>query len=154
MTDQEVPAAARERIDEVNAVVHRIDPPVPAGGTGPLAGGPFLLKDMDGRLAGRPTAHGSRALHDWVPTEESELVARDRAAGLRLLGKTNYPELGILGVTEPELHGLSRNPWNPDHVPGGSSGGSAAAAGIVPLAGAGDGGPSIRIPASAVASSG
>lgn len=149
--------AASSRIDAVNgavnAVVHRIDPPADAGDSldGPYAGVPFLLKDMDGRLAGHPASYGSRALAGWVPDQDSELIRRYKAAGLRIIGKTNCPELGILGVTEPELHGPTRNPWNLDHVPGGSSGGSAAAvaAGIVPAASAGDGGGSIRIPASA-----
>ena len=70
-----------------------------------------------------------------------------------VLGKTNTPEFGLMGVTEPELHGPTRNPWNLDHTPGGSSGGAAAAvaAGLVPLASGGDGGGSIRIPASCCA---
>lgn len=150
----EVLAAANARLDAVNAtinaVVHRIDPPVPAAEDGPFTGVPFLLKDMDGWLVGHPASHGSRSLREWVPDVESELVGRYRAAGLRVVGKTNCPEFGILGVTEPELHGPTRNPWDVNRVPGGSSGGSAAAiaAGIVPLASAGDGGGSIRIPAS------
>jgi amidase len=153
----ELVAAANARIDAVNdavnAVVHRIDPSADVGDDvdGPFAGVPFVLKDMDGRLAGHPASYGSRALAGWVPDHDSELIRRYKAAGLRIIGKTNCPELGIMGVTEPELHGPTRNPWNHDHVPGGSSGGSAAAvaAGIVPVASAGDGGGSIRIPAAA-----
>ncbi|MFP3758856.1 amidase family protein, partial [Cupriavidus sp. SIMBA_020] len=77
-------------------------------------------------------------------------IARSRAAGLNVFGKTNTSEIGQMPYTEPELFGACRNPWNLDHTPGGSSGGAAAAvaAGIVPLAHASDGGGSIRIPAS------
>ena len=151
----EVEAAARARIARVNprlnAVVLEIDPTPAASDDGPFAGVPFLLKDMDGYLAGYPCSYGSRSLADWIPERDSEQIAGYRDAGLRIIGKTNCPEFGILGITEPELHGPARNPWNPNHVPGGSSGGSAAAvaAGIVPAASAGDGGGSIRIPASA-----
>ncbi len=155
VTAGEVEAAARDRMARVNpilnAVVLEIDPPPSAAEDGPFAGVPFLLKDMDGYLAGYPCSYGSRSLADWTPEVDSDHVARFRAAGLRIIGKTNCPEFGILGITEPELHGPARNPWNPEYVPGGSSGGSAAAvaAGIVPTASAGDGGGSIRIPASA-----
>lgn len=151
----EVLAAAEARIDavnpKINAVVHRIQPAAAAAGDGPLSGVPFLLKDMDGMLAGEPCSYGSRSLFTWRPERDSELVARYRQAGLRIIGKTNCPEFGIMGITEPELFGPARNPWNLEHTPGGSSGGSAAAvaAGIVPMASAGDGGGSIRIPASA-----
>lgn len=155
VTAAEVRAAARSRLAQVNpllnAIVLEIDPPPAARGTGPFAGVPFLLKDMDGYLAGHPCSYGSRSLAGWVPQRDSEQVARYRGAGLQIIGKTNCPEFGILGITEPELHGPARNPWSPNHVPGGSSGGSAAAvaAGIAPAASAGDGGGSIRIPASA-----
>jgi amidase len=112
---------------------------------------PFLVKDLDGYLAGEPYAGGCRALVGFVPQRDAELMARFRRAGIIFVGKTATPELGILGVTEPALRGPTRNPWNPDHTPGGSSGGSAAcvAARVVPMAHGGDGGGSIRIPASA-----
>jgi len=118
VTRDDVLRAATSRIDavngHVNAVVHRVDPPADAGDPidGPLAGVPFVTKDMDGRLAGHPASHGSRALAGWVPDHDSELIHRYKAAGLRIIGKTNCPELGIMGVTEPELHGPTRNPWN------------------------------------------
>ncbi|MEI6624441.1 MAG: amidase, partial [Actinomycetes bacterium] len=123
-----------------------IDPP-----NGPFQGVPFLVKDMDGVLADEPNTSSSRSLVDWRPQQDSELFARYKRAGLMIVGKTNAPEFGIMGVTESELRGPCRNPWNLDHTPGGSSGGSAAsvAARIVPAAHAGDGGGSIRIPASA-----
>ncbi len=155
VTVAEVESAARARMQAVNplinAVVLQIEPAPQASPDGPFAGVPFLLKDMDGYLAGYPCTYGSRSLADWIPERDSEHVTRFRDAGLRILGKTNCPEFGILGFTEPELHGPTRNPWNLSHTPGGSSGGSAAAvaAGIVPAASAGDGGGSIRIPASA-----
>ena len=147
--------AILERVNpKVNAVIHRLDEAAKVqaeSASGTFGGVPFLVKDLDGRLANAPWNGGSRALVGYVPKEDSELFARYRRLGLVFLGKTNTPEFGILGVTEPELHGATRNPWNLDHTPGGSSGGSAAAvaAGIVPVAHAGDGGGSIRIPASA-----
>jgi amidase len=115
--------------------------------------------DLLGDFAGVPQTMGSRACKNYVPDRDSELVKRYKQAGLVILGKTNTPEFGLLPYTEPELHGPTRNPWNPDHTPnpwnpdhtpGGSSGGSAAAvaSGMVPLASANDGAGSIRIPAS------
>jgi amidase len=147
--------ATLDRVNpKVNAVIHRLDEAAKAQTetcSGTFGGVPFLVKDLDGRLANAPWNGGSRALAGHVMREDSELFARYRKLGLVFLGKTNTPELGLLAVTEPELHGPTRNPWNLDHTPGGSSGGSAAAvaAGIVPVAHGGDGGGSIRIPASA-----
>ena len=91
---------------------------------------------------------GCKALKNYVPDHDDEMILRFKKAGLVIIGKTNTPEFGLLGITEPELFGPCRNPWNTDHTPGGSSGGSAAAvaAGLVPMAGGGDGGGSIRIP--------
>ena len=141
---------------QLNAVVHKMyDQARRAAQStlpdGPFTGVPFLVKDLDGYLAHEPYTGGSRALVGFVPDHDAELMARYRRAGVIFLAKTNTPELGIFGVTEPELHGPTRNPWNPEHTPGGSSGGSAAcvAARVVPMAHGGDGGGSIRIPASA-----
>jgi len=115
-----------------------------------FAGVPFLVKDLYAEMAGVPATGASRFLADYRPTHDATIVARFRRAGLIIFGKTNLPELGLLPSTEPTLYGPTRNPWNPELSPGGSSGGSAAAvaAGIVPLAHANDGGGSIRIPAS------
>ncbi|SFQ65074.1 amidase [Hymenobacter arizonensis] len=119
---------------------------LPAGAFG---GVPFLLKDFGAQYAGVPHTSGSRALRHFVPAADAELARRWQVAGLNILGKTNTPEFALMGVTEPALFGPARNPWHLAHTPGGSSGGAAAAvaAGIVPVAGAGDGGGSIRIPA-------
>jgi len=139
---------------KLNAVIHTqferaraaaAEPP----GDGPFAGVPFLLKDIMGQEAGEPCSYSTKLLVDARPDRDAELVTRFKRSGLIVLGRTNVPELGIYGVTEPKLRGPARNPWSTDHTPGGSSGGAAAAvaARIVPLAHAGDGGGSIRIPA-------
>src|SRR3954471_11598634 len=116
----------------------------------PFAGVPFLVKDIYCDMAGVPATSSSRFLLGYKPARNATIVERFHRAGLVTFGRTNAPELGLLPVTEPELHGPTRNPWNPALTSGGSSGGAAAAvaAGIVPLAHANDGGGSIRIPAS------
>ena len=116
----------------------------------PLAGVPFLMKDLGATLAGTRQTQGSRALREHVSAEDTELGRRLRAAGLIVLGKTSTPEFGNHSTTEPVLFGPVRNPWNPERTSGGSSGGSAAAgaSGMVPAAHGNDGAGSIRIPAS------
>jgi len=116
---------------------------------GPLAGVPFGVKDEED-LAGLATTRGSVPYRDRVPTADSTQVARLRAAGAIPLGKTNMPEFGYTAFTKNRLFGVTRNAWNLDRTPGGSSGGSSAAvaAGLVPLSTAFDGGGSVRIPAS------
>ena len=153
----ELLAAARDRAAAVNPTLNAIVRPMDDQAdarldeelTGPFAGVPFLLKDLGQDYAGVPTSWGCRALADTPAAEHSTVVRRWLDAGLVIFGKTNTPEFGSKAITEPELWGPARNPWNPAHTPGGSSGGSAAAvaAGIVPVAGANDGGGSIRIPA-------
>jgi len=120
-----------------------------AGRSGPLAGVPFLLKDLGASLAGAPEAMGSRALRTHVATESAWIVDRYLAAGLVVFGKTNTPEWGNHCTTEPSLFGPTVNPWSPSITPGGSSGGSAAAvaARVVAAASGGDGTGSIRVPA-------
>jgi amidase len=157
---KELVACAIARIEAVDGRVHSVihrrferaldEAERGAAGEGPFRGVPFLVKDLDGMLADEPYTAGSRALQGYVPDHDSSLFARFKQSGLVIVGKTNTPELGLLAITEPALHGPTRNPWSLAHTPGGSSGGSAAAvaAGIVPLAHAGDGGGSIRIPAS------
>jgi amidase len=117
---------------------------------GPFRGVPFLVKDLGRRVAGWPCSSGSVFAQAGPAAEDSVLIRRYREAGMVLLGTTNTPEFGIPGVTNSERLGLCKNPWNPAHTPGGSSGGSAAAvaSGMVPMAHASDGMGSIRIPAS------
>ena len=140
---------------KINAVIHlmegRARDAIAAGlPEGPFRGVPFLIKDLMTAYAGEPMRCGSRLFKDFVPPEDEELTRRYRAAGLVIFGKTNTPELGLTNVTEPELFGPTRNPWNLERTSSGSSGGSAAAvaARIVPAANANDGGGSIRTPAS------
>ena len=115
----------------------------------PLDGIPLTVKDSI-LVRGMPATWGSRAFKDFVPAQDELPVARLRAAGAVILGKTNVPELTLEGYTANTLFGVTRNPWNPALTPGGSSGGAAAsvAAGMVPAAIGTDGGGSIRRPAS------
>lgn len=149
---------ALERIEalnpELNAVVRLMEDDARRdAGTrqeGPFTGVPFLAKDLTSMYSGHPTSAGSRYMAEHVVTWDSELARRVKASGAVVMGKTNTPEWGLLPVTESELWGPCRNPWDLTRSSGGSSGGSAAAiaAGIVPMAGGGDGGGSIRIPSS------
>ena len=117
---------------------------------GPFRGVPFATKNLLAPIAGVPIDGGSRFFRGHVAARDSTLVSRYRKAGLVFVATTNAPELGLLPFTEPELHGPTRNPYDPARTPGGSSGGAAAlvASGALPLAHANDGGGSIRIPAS------
>jgi amidase len=154
----ELAEAAIERIERhngaLNAVVYKAYDEARAAAAGdlpegPFRGVPFLIKDLGVTVAGWPRTSGSRFTRDMADTEDSGLVRRYRASGALLMGKTNTPEYGITGTTESARLGPCRNPWNPGHIAGGSSGGSASAvaAGMVPLAHASDGLGSIRIPA-------
>lgn len=116
---------------------------------GPFGGVPFLVKDLEQDYRGTPSSAGSRSLKHIQSEENSEVVNRWLDSGLVIFGRTATSEFGTKGVTEPEDGPPTRNPWNLNHTPGGSSGGTAAAvaAGVVPVGGASDGGGSIRIPA-------
>lgn len=133
--------------DEALAAADAADVRRAAGESGPLLGVPVAVKD-DLDVAGTVTGRGSRAATTVAPAD-AELVAAMRAAGMVVVAKTTLPELAIVGFTESELTGVTRNPHHLGHSPGGSSGGSAAlvAAGAVSLATASDGAGSIRIPA-------
>ena len=159
VTSLELLEAAVARIERHNPVVNAvvttafdrarraIDEGLPDG---PLRGVPYLLKDLNHAWSGVRMTDGSRALRTYIPAYSATLVHRLERAGLVPLGMTNVPEFGITPVTEPDLHGICANPWDPTRTAGGSSGGSGAAvaSGMVPAASASDGGGSIRIPAS------
>ena len=145
--DPALNAVVIEWFDHARAVAD--DPLLPAG---PFRGVPFLLKDLYTMFAGQTMSNGNVALKaaGIIDTTDTTLVARYKAAGLVIAGRTNSPEMGSLPTTQPLAWGPTRNPWAPDRTPGGSSGGAAVAvaAGMVPFANASDGGGSIRIPAS------
>ena len=119
------------------------------GDARPLEGVPLGVKDLED-AAGLVTSHGSVPFRDNLASRHSPQVERLCAAGCIVIGKTNTPEFGYTALTKNLLFGTTRNPWNLDRTPGGSSGGSSAAlaGGVIPLATASDGGGSIRIPAS------
>ncbi len=163
VTPGELLEAAIERMERLDPTIHALtitwfdhareiaaDPALPVG---PFRGVPFLLKDLYTKFSGQTLSNGNIALKQAaiVDTEDTTLVARYRAAGLVIAGRTNSPEMGSLPTTQPVAWGATHNPWDLERTPGGSSGGAAAAvaAGMVPVANASDGGGSIRIPASA-----
>jgi Asp-tRNA(Asn)/Glu-tRNA(Gln) amidotransferase A subunit family amidase len=145
---KELNVLAEKAYDDALSAAHRVDSGEHAGGA--LRGIPTLVKDLED-WRGHPTRKGSLALRD-APEATSNGVVPGRllAAGAVVLGKSTLPEFAIEGYTANQLTGVTRNPWNKDYSPGGSSGGSAAAlsAGLVGVATATDGGGSIRIPAS------
>jgi amidase len=156
---RELAAASLERIDEsqarVNAFTHVAHESALAaakairpGDPRPFAGVPIAIKD-NRPVAGMPLTMCSELFGDFVPRHDAFCVRRLREAGFVVVGKTALPEMGILPTTESRRFGPTRNPWNTDRTPGGSSGGSAAAvaAGLVPIAHGNDGGGSTRIPA-------
>jgi Asp-tRNA(Asn)/Glu-tRNA(Gln) amidotransferase A subunit family amidase len=138
-------------LNAVTSVLERVGRESIARGLpgGPFRGVPYLVKDLSQQVAGTVTTGACRLLTGLVAERDSTLVARLRAAGLVIFGKTNTPELGLSVTTEPAMFGPTRNPWDPARTPGGSSGGAAAAVagGIVPMAQASDSGGSIRVPA-------
>ncbi len=159
LSARELVEASLSRIDElqptVNAFTHvahesalaaadAIDP----GDSRPFAGVPIAIKD-NRAVTGMPLTMGSDLFGDFVAGRDAYLVRRLREAGFVIVGKTSMPEMGILPTTEPRRFWPTRNPWDTDRTPGGSSGGAAAAvaAGMVPVAHGNDGGGSIRIPA-------
>ncbi len=156
---RELVEAAIERIDRLDPVLNAVVTPTfeqaleRAAGPlpdGPFTGVPFVLKDLTAEMAGVRYTEGTAFLADHVSVRDQELVRRHLRAGLVVVGKTNTPEFGIVPTTEPRLFGPTRNPWDTDRTPGGSSGGTAAAVAsrMVPMGHGNDGGGSIRIPAS------
>jgi amidase len=156
---RELVQASLDRIEEVdeqvNAFVH-VDPEgalaaaegIKAGDERPFAGVPVAIKD-NVPVAGMPLTFCTKLFGDFRPSHDAALVRRLREAGMIIVGKTALPDYGILPTTESERNGPTRNPWDLERTPGGSSGGSAAAvaAGMVPVAHGNDGGGSTRIPA-------
>jgi amidase len=159
VTSRELAEACFERIEaldpDINAFVH-LDPDgalatadgIKPGDERPFAGVPIAVKDT-APVAGMPYRLGSELFGEFVASYDAFVVRRLREAGFVIVGKTSLPEFGILPVTEPRRFGPTRNPWDRERTPGGSSGGAAAAvaSGMVPLAHGSDGGGSIRIPA-------
>ncbi|TFJ92634.1 amidase [Lentibacillus salicampi] len=159
MTPDEFLNLAFQRLEQVNpqlnAVVHDRKGRVMAEAENmnmeqSFAGVPMLLKNLSQSVAGELLTSSSRLMKNTVSRQDSNYVRKLRTAGFLVMGHTNTPEFGLKNITEPEVYGPTRNPWNTDYASGGSSGGAAAAvaSGIVPAAGASDGGGSIRIPAS------
>lgn len=158
-TASELVEAAIRRIEAVNPTLNAVvttlfdralaeaKRPLPDS---PVAGVPFLLKDLGAGIEGVRQTSGSRALRDHRADHTSPIVERYRGAGLIVVGRTSTPEFGNHSTTEPELFGATLNPWDSAVTAGGSSGGSASAvaSGMVPAAHAGDGAGSIRIPSS------
>lgn len=156
ITEIEAVEAAIARAQKVNPMInaiatetfelalHQIDDP----GDAPFRGVPSFIKDNE-NVKGVPTLFGSRAIAGKPAEKSNKFVKLYDNMGFRNLGKSTLPELGLTGTTEPLATGPTRNPWNLDCSPGGSSGGSAAlvASGVVPIAHGNDGGGSIRIPA-------
>jgi amidase len=159
LSSRELVEQSLQRIEalqpELNAFVH-VDAEgalaaadvIAPGDPRPFAGVPIAIKDT-AAVAGMPFTMGSDMFGDFVPQHDAFVVRRLREAGFVFVGKTNMPEFGILPVSEPRRFGPTRNPWDTERTPGGSSGGAAAAvaAGMVPIAHGSDGGGSIRIPA-------
>lgn len=159
VTPEELLDAAIARVEARNQVVNAVVTPLHdlarraiAEGLpdGPFRGVPYLLKDLGAAMAGTRVTRGSRFFADAPPaTRDSELVRRLRRAGLVIFGRTSSCEFGLSLTCEPQLYGPTRNPWDPERISGGSSGGAAAAVGarMVPMAQGGDGFGSIRAPA-------
>jgi len=135
--------AARTRAAEIDAAAARGDDP------GVWAGVPMGVKEL-AAVEGWPDTHASQVFADDIAERDCTEVARLRAAGAVFVGLTTAPEFGAVNWTRSALHGTTRNPWNPERTPGGSSGGSAAAVsvGMMPICTGSDGGGSIRIPSS------
>jgi aspartyl-tRNA(Asn)/glutamyl-tRNA(Gln) amidotransferase subunit A len=139
--------AFRER-EALLADARAADVRLARGEARPLEGIPLGVKDLED-VAGLVTSEGSVPFKDNLAERDSVQVARLRAAGAIVVGKTNAPEFGYTAITKNLLFGVTRNPWNLERSPGGSSGGSSAAiaGGLVSLATASDGGGSVRLPA-------
>ena len=135
--------------DEAMAQAREADAARARGERAPMLGIPTSIKDLEATKGIRSTM-GSLVFDGMVPDRDSVLVERVKAAGAVILGKTNTPEFGLLGVTQNRLGDPCCNPWDPTRTSGGSSGGAAAAviAGLCSVAPGTDGGGSVRLPSS------
>ncbi|UCH48795.1 MAG: amidase [Betaproteobacteria bacterium] len=159
VTPEDLLEAAIERVEARNPAINAVTMELYDYGRkaiadglpdGPFRGVPFLVKDLTASVAGVKMTRGSKFFADTPPSSiDSEHVKRLKQAGLVIFGRTNTCEIGLSLTCEPQLHGPTRNPWNTEHISGGSSGGAAAAvaARMLPLAHASDGFGSIRAPA-------
>ncbi len=158
VSPEELQKVSMERIKTVNPLVNAVVRTREAKAseerrqlnpTSPLYGVPFLAKNISQAIKGDVLSSGSHLLDNNRQQRDSHYITKVRQAGFQLLGHTNTPEFGLKNITEPTYYGPTRHPMNLKHSPGGSSGGAASAilSGMVPLAGASDGGGSIRIPA-------
>ncbi|MFZ5791162.1 MAG: amidase [Pseudomonadota bacterium] len=159
VTAQELGRLALDAIERLNPRLNAVLETFPdrvdklgggGSGEGPFAGVPFLVKDLLLFEEGMACECGSQLMQGFRPDHDSELTRRFRRAGFVTVGRSAVPEMGYSSATSSRLHGVTRNPWNPERIAGGSSGGAAAAlaAGLVPIAHGSDGGGSIRSPAS------
>lgn len=158
VTPKEVLDASFEQLEKANPVLNAITymrkekayREIEKGVSGVLAGVPTALKDISQTIQGEPSTAGARLMKDVRAQQTSHFTAKFLQSGMISIGNSATPEFALKNITESKLHGPTRNAWNTNHAPGGSSGGAAAlvAAGVVPIAGASDGGGSIRIPAS------
>lgn len=159
VTKKEILDLSFEQLDKVNPALNAItnirretvyEEIKNNSANGKFDGLPLFLKDISQSLKGELLTNGSRLFKNNIAQHTSNFVQKLLSEGCIAMGHSTSPEFALKNVTEPKIHGATRNPWNHDHAPGGSSGGAAAlvAAGVVPITGASDGGGSIRIPAS------
>jgi len=165
ITSEEITEIIIERIEKINPIINayctptfdlartlskNADQAVKKGEKlGLLHGVPISIKD-ETETKGIRTTYGSKLMEDNIPGTDATIIKRLRDAGVVILGKTNTPAFGYKGETDNLIFGITKNPWNLDRTPGGSSGGaaSAVASGLSPIATGSDGGGSIRIPSS------
>ena len=147
LADEHLELAHADPFNAYTYAADEVEPPVDEGGA--FYGVPIAIKDLND-VAGMPTTYSCKAYAKNIATADQAIVRNLRDAGFVILGKTNTPELGTIAHTESELNGATRNPWDLERTPGGSSGGAAAAVagGLLPIAQGSDGGGSIRTPAS------
>lgn len=158
VSHEEVLAASYEQLDKVQPVLNAVSytrkekayEEIKNLKAGAFSGVPTALKDISQTIKGEPSTGGARLMKDAHAQETAHFTQKLLDSGVISIGNSTTPEFALKNITESKLHGPTRNPWNENHTPGGSSGGAAAliASGVVPIAGASDGGGSIRIPAS------